>query len=67
MIEKIKKLNKKPKLKDQFKHIRNVQRTISDMESDGVYFSEEVKKKLEEHRSDSICHYSGLPSIMSYE
>jgi hypothetical protein len=43
-----------------------VKRTISDMESDGVYFSEEALKQLEQHRADKICHYSGLPSVAQY-
>jgi hypothetical protein len=40
---------------------------LSDMESDGVYFPEEVKIKLKEHREESICEYSGLPSVKFYE
>ena len=35
-------------------------KTISDMESDGVYFSEEIKEEL-------ICHYSGLQSVQSWK
>jgi len=44
-----------------------VNRTISDMESDGVYFSEEVKDKLEKHRKELNCEYSGLPSVKTYQ
>ena len=44
-----------------------VKRTISDMESDGVYFSEEIKDKLEEYREEMHCEYSGLPSPKSYD
>jgi len=44
-----------------------VKRTISDMESDGVYFSEEIKDKLEKHRQELNCEYSGLPSVKNYE
>ena len=44
-----------------------VKRTISDMESDGVYFTEEIKDKLEEYREEMHCEYSGLPSPKSYE
>jgi hypothetical protein len=44
-----------------------VNRTISDMESDGVYFSEEVKDKLEKHRQELNCEYSGLPSVKTYQ
>jgi len=41
-------------------------RPLSDMESDGVYFDESVKKKLLEEREKEICHYSGLPSVIMY-
>jgi len=44
-----------------------VKRTISDMESDGVYFSKDVKDKLKEYRDELKCEYSGLPSVKSYE
>jgi len=44
-----------------------VKRTISDMENDGVYFSEEVKAKLEKQRQELHCEYSGLPSVKSYQ
>jgi len=40
---------------------------LSDMESDGVYFPEDIKIKLKEHREESICEYSGLPSVEFYE
>lgn len=43
-----------------------IKRTISDMESDGVYFPKEVKEKLKEKREELICNYSDLPSVMSY-
>ena len=42
-------------------------RTISDMESDGIYFPEEVKEKLEEDREELHCEYSGLPSVKAYD
>lgn len=48
------------------KMYRAVKRTISDMESDGVYFPEEVKEKLEKKREEMTCEYSGLRSVMSY-
>jgi hypothetical protein len=51
---------------DKPREIGCVSRTISDMESDGVYFSEEALKQLELHRADKICHYSGLPSVTQY-
>jgi hypothetical protein len=43
-----------------------VKRVISDMESDGVYFSEDIKEKLSEYRDELNCEYSGLPSVKSY-
>lgn len=41
-------------------------RTISDMESDGIYFPDTVKEKLKEYREELHCEYSGLPSVLSY-
>jgi len=43
-----------------------VTRTISDMESDGIYFSDEVKEELKKKREELYCEYSGLPSVFSY-
>ena len=43
-----------------------VNRTIADMESDGIYFPEEVKEQLKEYREEMHCEYSGLPSVKSY-
>ena len=60
--EKIQKMT--PKEKVTF--YKNVERTISDMESDGVYFPEEVKEELEKQRQSLTCEYSGLPSLLSY-
>ena len=40
---------------------------ISDMESDGVYFPEEVKKELVKKREELWCEYSNLPSVKAYE
>lgn len=42
-------------------------RTISDMESDGVYFSDDVKEQLKKQRQELLCEYSGLPSVKAYE
>lgn len=42
-------------------------RTIADMESEGVYFSEEIKEELKKQREELMCHYSGLPSVKSWE
>lgn len=44
----------------------SIRRTIADMESDGVYFPEEVKEKLKQKREELTCHYSNLPSVISY-
>jgi hypothetical protein len=44
-----------------------VKRTMSDMESDGIYFPEEVRERLREYREELSCEYSGLPSVKSYE
>lgn len=44
-----------------------ISRTISDMESDGVYFSDEVKDELKRQREEAYCSYSGLPSVKVYE
>lgn len=41
-------------------------RPLADMETDGVYFSEEVKLELEKRKVDSVCEYSGLPSVLTY-
>lgn len=46
---------------------KTIQRTIADMESDGVYFPEEIKKELKKKRDELTCEYSGLPSVKSYE
>lgn len=42
-------------------------RTISDMESDGVRFPEDIKDELLKQRELSVCEYSGLPSLKTYE
>ncbi len=43
-----------------------ITRTISDMESDGVYFSEEAKEEFKKQAEEYYCSYSGLPSVTSY-
>lgn len=40
-----------------------IDRTISDMEVGGVYFDDVKKIKMGD---ESICYYSGLPSVLSY-
>lgn len=44
-----------------------VYRSIADMESDGVYFPEEIKRELIKKREELWCEYSNLPSVKSYE
>lgn len=43
-----------------------ITRTISDMESDGVYFSDDDKENLKKQADEYFCGYSGLPSVTSY-
>jgi hypothetical protein len=52
---------------DKKKIYKAVNRTIADMESDGMYFSEEVKQELKKRREELNCEYSGLPSVKAYE
>jgi hypothetical protein len=40
---------------------------IADMESNGVYFTEEQRKELQRLRDEALCAYSGLPSPLSYQ
>lgn len=51
---------------EKVKLIKTLDRTIADMESDGMYFSEDVKEKLEKEREELFCEYSGLPSVKAY-
>ncbi len=44
-----------------------MRRNIADMESDGVYFDDDVKEILRKQREELHCEYSGLPSVKSYE
>lgn len=44
-----------------------INRTIADMESDGIYFPDEVKDELIKQREELSCEYSGLPSVKSYD
>jgi hypothetical protein len=59
-IEKIKPKDKKLVYRAMF-------RTISDMESDGVYFDEDVKRLIVQKKEELYCEYSGLPSPKAYE
>jgi hypothetical protein len=40
---------------------------LADMESNGIYFSEEIKEELEKQREELYCEYSGLLSVKAYE
>ena len=42
-------------------------RTIADMESEGIYFPDDVKKEMKRQREELYCEYSGLPSVLAYE
>jgi hypothetical protein len=53
--------------KDKKKIYKAMDRTIADMESNGMYFPEDVKNKLKQHRDELHCEYSGLPSPKSYD
>jgi hypothetical protein len=44
-----------------------MKRNIADMESDGVYFDDDVKEILRKQREELHCEYSGLPSVKAYE
>ncbi len=61
MLSKI--LNRKRK---KYKNYMGAKMYIADMETDGVYFSDEQRKLLEEKRESLLCNYSGLPSVISY-
>ena len=58
--EKITKKEKKVIYKAMF-------RNIADMESDGVYFSDDIKKEIVKQKEEWNCEYSGLPSPKYYE
>lgn len=58
--------NKSVSRKNRKKMIKVIGQTMADMESDGIYFPEEVKKELIKQRNE-MCEYSGLPSVKSYE
>ena len=44
-----------------------MRRNIADMESDGVYFDENIKEMLKKQKEELHCEYSGLPSVKAYE
>lgn len=49
------------------KILKRIDRTLADMETNGIYFSQEVKDELVKQREELLCNYSGLPSTKSYE
>jgi hypothetical protein len=59
--------SKKTSAKDRKVIMKAISRTIADMESDGIYFTKEVKEELEKQREELYCEYSNLPSVKSYE
>ena len=54
-------------VKEKKNLLKTIDRTISDMESDGMYFPEEIKDELEKQREELYCEYSGLPSPKAYD
>jgi cation transport regulator ChaB len=62
-----KKIRTKISKKDKEIIYKAMNRTIADMESDGIYFPEEVKEQLKEYREELNCEYSGLPSPKAYQ
>ncbi len=44
-----------------------VKRTIADMESDGIYFPDDIKEQLKQQKEELHCEYSGLPSVRAYQ
>lgn len=59
--------DKKLPKKDKEIIYKAMNRTIADMESDGIYFSEDAKEELRKQREELHCEYSGLPSVKAYE
>lgn len=53
--------------KEKKKIYKAMYKTMADMESDGIYFPEEVKEELRKHREELHCEYSGLPSVKTYQ
>jgi hypothetical protein len=52
-------------LEEKGKLTKTLQKTIADMETDGVYFPKSLKEEIAE-RSEELCEYSGLPSVDTY-
>ena len=53
-------------VKEKKRIYKAMDRTISDMESDGVYFDETIKEELKKQSEETFCEYSGLPSPKWY-
>lgn len=53
--------------KEKKKIFKVMTQTLSDMESDGVYFPKEMKDELQKQKDALNCEYSGLPSVKSYD
>lgn len=53
--------------KEKKKVYKAMYRTIADMESDGIRFSEEIKEEMKKAKEELNCEYSGLPSPKAYE
>jgi hypothetical protein len=58
--------SKKMTVKQKELVYKAMHRTIADMESEGIYFPDEVKEELKKQREELHCEYSGLPSVLSY-
>jgi hypothetical protein len=58
--------SKKMTIKQKELVYKAMHRTIADMESEGIYFPDEVKAELKKQREELHCEYSGLPSVLSY-
>ena len=56
--------NSTPQVKEMI--LNNIRTVVADMESEGVYFSPEIKEELKKRREEITCEYSGLPSVKSY-
>ena len=53
--------------KEKKKVYKAMYRTVADMESEGIYFPEDVKEELRKKRDELHCEYSGLPSPKAYD
>jgi len=61
------KMSKKLTFNEEVIVYQIMNRTIADMESEGVYFSDTIREELKKQREELMCHYSGLPSVKSWE